>query len=83
MIRRHPYRSVTAVLVIMAICMFVGGMIGQYNDGPWGGLPEWLGATMWFGFLASALLLAVLTVYLLAANLRWRREPHAHRPRMH
>jgi high-affinity Fe2+/Pb2+ permease len=80
MVKEHPYRSVAAVLAAMAVCLFVGGMIGQYNDGPWGGLPEWLGATMWFGFLALALVLVALSAYLVAANLRWRRTHSAHHP---
>jgi len=48
-------------------------MIGQHNDGPWGGLPEWLSAASWFGFLCTALVLLVLSAYLAAANVRFRR----------
>lgn len=44
MVKAHPYRAVLSVLAVMAVLLFVGGMIGQHNDGPWGGLPEWLGA---------------------------------------
>ncbi len=73
MITRHPYRAVGAVLAVMAALLFVSGMIGQYNDGPWGGLPEWLNAVTWFGFLGTALVLLVMSAYLAAANVRFRR----------
>ncbi len=79
MIKAHPYRAVLGVLAVMLVCVFVSGMIGQYNDGPWGGLPEWLGAATWFGFLASALMMVMLPVYLLVAHLRWRKEQGTHR----
>lgn len=48
-------------------------MIGQFNDGPWGGLPDWLGAATWFGFLGTALVLLGLSAYLAVANVRFRR----------
>jgi len=70
---RHPYRAVGAVLAVMAALLFVSGMIGQYNDGPWGGLPEWLSAATWFGFLGTVLVLLMLSAYLAAANVRFRR----------
>lgn len=73
MIARHPYRAVGAVLAVMAGSIFLSGMIGQFNDGPWGGLPAWLGAASWFTFLGAALVMVVLSVYLLAANLRYRK----------
>jgi fructose-specific phosphotransferase system IIC component len=73
-ITRHPYRAVGVVLAVMAISAFVAGMIGQYNDGPWGGLPEWLGAVSWFTFLGSVLAILVLSAYLAYANLRYRKE---------
>jgi fructose-specific phosphotransferase system IIC component len=72
-IARHPYRAVGAVLAVMAVCLFVGGMVGQYNDGPWGGLPEWVGALSWFGFLAAAVVMLVLCAYLAVANRRCRK----------
>lgn len=59
--------------VAMAALLFVSGMIGQYNDGPWGGLPEWLNAVTWFGFLGTVLALLVLSAYLAAANVRYRK----------
>lgn len=74
MVKAHPYRSVCTVLAVMLATGFTAGMIGQYNDGPWGGLPEWLGAVTWFGFLVAALVMVVLAVYLLAARLQWRRD---------
>ena len=70
MVARHPYRAVGVVLAVMAVCLFVAGMVGQHNDGPWGGLPEWVGAVGWFGFLLSVPVLLVLSAYLLAAHLR-------------
>ncbi len=73
MITRHPYRAVGAVLAVMAALLFVSGMIGQYHDGPWGGLPEWLNAVTWFGFLGTVLVLLVLSAYLAAANVRYRK----------
>lgn len=73
MITRHPYRAVGAVLAVMAVSMFVSGMIGQFNDGPWGGLPAWLGAATWFTFLGAAVTLLALTAYLAVANVRFRR----------
>ena len=74
MVKEHPYRAVLTVLAIMVVTGGTAGMIGQHNEGPWGGLPEWFAAVMWFGFLGASLVMVVLTVYLLVANLRWRRE---------
>ncbi len=74
MITRHPYRAVGAVLAVMAISAFIAGMIGQYNDGPWGWLPPWLGAASYFTFLGSALVAVLLTIYLGVANLRHRQR---------
>jgi hypothetical protein len=71
---RHPYRAVGAVLTVMAACLFVAATIGQYNDGPWGGLPEWLAALTWFGFLLSIPVMLVLCAYLGVAHLRGRKE---------
>lgn len=73
MITRHPYRAVGAVLAVFAASVFLGGMIGQFNDGPWGGLPEWLGTASYATSLIAALVLVVLGVYLGVANLRYRR----------
>ena len=73
MIARHPYRAVGVVLAVMAVCLFVAAMVGQHNDGPWGGLPEWVGAVTWGGFLLSVLVISVLSLYLLLANLRYRK----------
>lgn len=73
MITRHPYRAVGVLLGVFAVATFLGGMIGQFNDGPWGGLPEWLGATSYATSMLSALALIVLSVYLGVANLRYRR----------
>ena len=78
MVKAHPYRAVGVVLAVMLLLGFVAGMIGQFNDGPWGGLPEWLGAVSYFGFLTAALVMVVLTVYLLVAHLRWRRQHRTH-----
>ena len=77
MLKDHPYRSLLAVVAFGGVCLFVAAMIGQYNDGPWGGLPEWLAATTWFGFLLSIPVLVVLATYLAVANLRGRKE-HGH-----
>ena len=78
MVKAHPYRSVAVVLSVMLVCGGTAGMIGQYEDGPWGGLPEWLGAVTWFGFLGASLVMIALSVYLLVANLRWRKDHGAH-----
>lgn len=76
MVKAHPYRAAGALLAVMLVCLLVAVMIGQHDDGPRGGLPAWLGGTTWFALLAVALLLVVLTVYLVAADLQWRRERH-------
>lgn len=74
MVKAHPYRAVSTVLAVMLVLGGTAALIGQDNDGPWGGLPEWLGAVTWFGFLAASLAMLVLSAYLGAANLAWRRE---------
>ena len=74
MIVRYPYRAVGVVLGVMVVSAFVAGMIGQDNDGPWGGLPEWLGAASWFTFLAACLAILVLSAFLAYANLRYRKQ---------
>ena len=73
MITRHPYRAVGVVLAVMAASAFLAGMIGQYNDGPWGGLPEWLGGAAYATWFTSGLVLIALSIYLGIANLRYRR----------
>ena len=73
MITRHPYRSVGAVLAVCALAAFISSMIGQFNDGPWGGLPAWLGTVTYAVFMIGALVLIALSVYLGVANLRYRR----------
>jgi hypothetical protein len=70
---RHPYRALGAVLAVMAVSLFVSSMIGQFNDGPWGGLPAWLGALTWFASLGAGLVLLLLAAYLVASSLRTRR----------
>ncbi len=47
-------------------------MIGQFNDGPWGHLPPWLGCATWFTSLGSVVVIVVLSVYLGLAHLRYR-----------
>jgi hypothetical protein len=71
-ITRHPYRAVSAVLSVLAVSLFVGNMIGQFNDGPWGGLPTWLGTAAHSLSLASIVVVLLLTAYLGVANLRYR-----------
>lgn len=73
MIKRHPYRSVGVVLAVFLTSTFLGGMIGQFNDGPWGGVPEWVNTTNYAVFLVSIVSLLVLSGYLGVANLRYRK----------
>jgi hypothetical protein len=72
-IARHPYRAVGAVLAVFTAAFFLAGMIGQFNDGPWGGLPAWLGTASYTVTLLSSVALLALTAYLGVANLRHRR----------
>ena len=72
MIARHPYRAVSAVLAVLGASLFLAGMIGQFNDGPWGGLPEWLGGAAYATWMLSALVLVVLLAYLGVVRLRSR-----------
>lgn len=74
MVKRHPYRAVGAVLAVFTIALFVAGMIGQFNDGPWGGLPEWVGRTSYVVWTSSMLVLLVLSAYLAVANVQHRRS---------
>lgn len=73
MIKQHPYRAVGIVLAVFLASSFLGGMIGQYNDGPWGGLPEWLNTANYVVLFVSTLTLVALSLYLGVANLRYRR----------
>ena len=73
MIKAHPYRALLAVVAYGGICLFVAGMIGQHNDGPWGGLPEWLAAFTWFSFLLSIPALLLLGIYLAVVKLSARK----------
>lgn len=72
MITRHPYRAVGAVLTIFAAAVFLSGMIGQFNDGPWGELPAWLGTASYATALLSIPTLLVLAAFLGVAHLRHR-----------
>ena len=74
MITRHPYRAVGVVLAVMVVSAFIASMIGQHNDGPWGDLPEWLGAASWFTFLGSVLAILLLSAYLAYANVQYRKR---------
>lgn len=61
-----PLGKLTAIVAaVTAVCFVIAGLIGQHNDGPLGGLPEWLGAVTWFGGLLGALMTAVLVLVLL------------------
>lgn len=73
MITRHPYRAVGMVLAVFLVSLLLAGMIGQRGDGPWGGLPEWLGTASYVTWFVSALVLLTLSVYLGLANLRYRK----------
>jgi hypothetical protein len=77
MVKAHPYRALLAVALYGGICLFVAGMIGQYNDGPWGGLPEWLAAFTWFSFMLSIPALVVLGIYLAVVKTAERRRGSA------
>ena len=79
MITAHPYRAVAAVLTVMVVTGFTAGMIGQDGDGPWGGLPDWLGTATYTVFMLSALAMVLLSVFLLVAHLRWRARSGAGR----
>ena len=69
---RSPKTMFLTALVVTVLCMLIAGMIGQHNDGPWGGLPEWLGAVTWFGFLIGLLVTVVLGIYWAAQSMRSR-----------
>jgi hypothetical protein len=59
-------------LVFTVLCFALAGLIGQHNDGPWGGLPEWLGSASWGGFLIGLLATVLLGIYWLVQSLRTR-----------
>ena len=73
MIKRHPYRAVGTVLGVFLLSLLVAGLIGQHNDGPWGGLPAWLGTASYATWFVSGLVLVALSIYLGIANLQYRR----------
>ena len=77
MLDRHPGRVIAAVAAVGAVCLVVAGLIGQYNDGPLGGLPEWMGALTWFGFLLSIPVLVLLLAYVGIQRLRHRGQSPA------
>lgn len=77
MLTRHPGRVLGAVAVVGALLFTLAGLIGQHNDGPWGGLPSWMGAVGWFGFLLSVPVLLVLGAYVGVQRLRHRGESTA------
>lgn len=62
---RSPKGIFLTLLVITGVCFALSGLIGQHNDGPWGGLPEWVGSVSWFGFLIGVLATVVSGIYLL------------------
>lgn len=61
------------VLAAFLVSSFLGEMIGQHNDGPWGAAPEWLNTANYVVFFVSILALVALSIYLGVANLRYRR----------
>jgi fructose-specific phosphotransferase system IIC component len=69
---RRPYRAVGAVLAVMALTLLVAAMVGQHGEGPWGGLPDWVGPVSWFSFLGSSVVMLALSAFLVVANLRHR-----------
>jgi hypothetical protein len=72
-IARHPYRAVGSVLAVFLSTLLVAGMIGQRGDGPWGGLPDWLGTASHATWFVSALVLFALSLYPGVLNVRHRR----------
>jgi hypothetical protein len=62
-------KLVAVVAAVTTVCFALAGLIGQDNDGPLGGLPEWLGAVTWFGFLIGLLLTVVLGVVWLGTRM--------------
>lgn len=62
---RNPTKLFVTISIITVLCFLLAALIGQHNDGPWGDLPEWLGAVGWFGFLIGAVLTVVSGIYAL------------------
>ena len=62
-------RLTVVVAAVTAVCFVIAGLIGQHNDGPLGGLPEWMGALTWFGGLIGLLITVVLALVLLVKRL--------------
>lgn len=60
---RTPRSVFLSLITWTIVCFALAGLIGQHNDGPWGGLPEWLGSAAWFGFLIGLLATAVTGIY--------------------
>ena len=73
MFQRYPYRVLGGVFGVFAAALFLAGMIGQFNDGPWGGLPAWLGTAAYATWMVSAIVLLGLLAYLPVAKRRARR----------
>jgi hypothetical protein len=69
---RSPRNIFLAVLVFTVLCFTLAGLIGQHNDGPWGGLPEWLGSASWGGFLIGVLATIITGIYWAAQSIRSR-----------
>jgi ABC-type branched-subunit amino acid transport system permease subunit len=69
---RSPRNVFFTVLAFTIVCFALSGLIGQHNDGPWGGLPEWLGSASWFGFLLGLLATILTGIYLLVRSMRGR-----------
>jgi hypothetical protein len=70
---RNPRNVFLALVAFTIVCFALAGLIGQHNDGPWGGLPEWLGSASWFGFLLGLLGVILSGAYLLVTSLGRRR----------
>jgi len=66
------YRHFAVWARTLAGLVALAGLIGQHNDGPWGGLPEWLGSASWFGFLIGVLATIVTGIYWAAQSMRAR-----------
>ena len=70
---RNPRNVFLALVAFTIVCFALAGLIGQHNDGPWGGLPEWLGSASWAGFLLGLLGVILSGAYLLVTTLGRRR----------
>ena len=69
---RSPRNLFLSLLVFTILCFVLAGLIGQHNDGPWGGLPEWLGSASWFGFLLGVLATVIAGIYWATRSMRSR-----------